>query len=64
MSEHTMIASNSKVMLGNPAIRGSRITLEVILKSGKSARQLAVQVLANKPNPTGITVLEKSNTPA
>jgi uncharacterized protein (DUF433 family) len=51
MSEHTMIVSNPKVMLGKPTIRGTRITVEIILER-LAAGQMEADILLAYPHIT------------
>ena len=48
MSAHDRIAINSKVMLGKPVIRGTRITVELILEK-LAAGETREQILDSYP---------------
>jgi uncharacterized protein (DUF433 family) len=51
MQESTLIVSNPKVMLGKPVIRGTRITVELILEKF-AAGQTEEQILVAHPHLT------------
>jgi uncharacterized protein (DUF433 family) len=57
MSEHPRIESNPAVMLGKPVIRGTRITVEIILR--RIADGFSVEdIIEDYPNVTRQDVLD------